>query len=80
MKSIQAHIAAGLAVLLSATLSAASPSFEAQLETAERAQRGDCDIYGRSLSELRATAQSECRPGRGNAKCLGDLGELYAYK
>ena len=40
MKSIQAHMVAGLALLLSATLSAASPNLEAQLETAERAQRG----------------------------------------
>ena len=38
MKSIQAHMVAGLALLLSATLSAASPNLEAQLETAERAQ------------------------------------------
>ena len=46
MKSIQAQIAAGLTLLLSATLSVASPSLEAQLETAERAQRGIVTFTG----------------------------------
>ena len=46
MNSIQAHIVAGLAMLLSATLSAASPSHEAQLENAERAQRGIVTFTG----------------------------------
>ena len=46
MKSIQAHMVAGLALLLSATLSAASPNLEAQLETAERAQRGIVTFTG----------------------------------
>ena len=46
MKSIRAHIIAGLTLLLSATLSVASPSLEAQLETAERAQRGIVTFTG----------------------------------